>query len=44
LLKVLLDAFSPACATFFAKVCNTITRQPIELESCSNPLRIQEVF
>jgi len=29
---------------FFAKVCNAITRQPIELESCSNHLRIQQVF
>ena len=35
---------SPACATFFANVCNAITRQPIELESCSNHLRIQQVF
>jgi len=35
---------SPACATIFAKVCNAITRQPIELESCSNHLRIQQVF
>jgi len=35
---------SPACATFFAKLCNPITCQPLELESCSNPLRIQQVF
>jgi len=27
-----------------AELCNTITRQAIELESCSNPLRIQQVF
>ena len=35
---------SPECATVFANLCNSITRQPIELESCSNPLRIQQVF
>jgi len=29
---------------FFAKVCNATTRQPIELESCSNHLQIQQVF
>jgi len=29
---------------FFAKLCFAITRQPIELESCSKPLRIQKVF
>jgi len=27
-----------------AELCNTITRQPIELWSCSNHLRIREVF
>jgi len=27
-----------------AKLCNTTTRQPIKLENCSNPLRIQQVF
>jgi len=27
---------------FFAELCNTVTRQPIELESCSNPLRIRK--
>jgi len=27
-----------------AEVCNTITHQPIELVSCSNPLQIQQVF
>ena len=26
----------------FLKVCNSITHQAIELESCSNPLRIQQ--
>jgi len=35
---------SPACATFLAELCNPITRQAIELESCSNPLRIQQVL
>jgi len=29
---------------FFAELCNTITRHPIELESCSNPLRMRELF
>jgi len=24
--------------------CNALTRQPLELESCSNSLRIQQVF
>jgi len=31
-------------ATFFAELCNSITRQPIELERCSNPVRIRQVF
>jgi len=35
---------SPAKTTFLAELCNRITRQAIELESCSNPLRIQQVF
>ena len=30
---------SPAKTTFHAEICNPITRQAIELESCSNPLR-----
>ena len=30
---------SPACATFLVKLCNPITRQAIERESSSNPLR-----
>jgi len=38
------DPLSPACATFLAEHCNPITRQAIELESCSNPLRIQQVL
>jgi len=29
---------------FFTKVSNAVTHQPIELESCSNQLRIQQVF
>jgi len=28
----------------FGRVCSTFTRQPIVLESCSNPLQIQKVF
>jgi len=28
----------------FAELCNTIHHQPMKLESCSNPLRIQQVF
>ena len=35
---------NPACATFLAELCNPITRQAIEQESCSNPLRIQQVL
>jgi len=38
------NPFSPTCATFLAELCNPITRQAIELESCSNPLRIQKVL
>jgi len=36
--------FSPAKTTFHAELCNPITCQAIELESCSNPLRIQQVL
>jgi len=39
-----LDSLSPACATFFAKLCKAITRQLIELESCSKHLRIKQVY
>ena len=39
-----LNPLSPACATFLAELCNPITRQAIELESFSNPLRIQPVL
>jgi len=35
---------SLACATFLTELCNLITRQAIELKSCSNPLRIQQVL
>jgi len=38
------NPLSPACATFLVKFCNPITRQAIELESCSNLLRIQQVL
>jgi len=34
----------PAAATLLTKVCSTVTRQPIELKSCSNHLRIRQVF
>jgi len=29
---------------FFTSHCTTITRQLMELKSCSNPLKMQEVF
>jgi len=35
---------SPAKTTFHAELCNPTTRQALELESCSNPLRIQQVL
>jgi len=43
------DSLSPTYANFFAifekfAVCNSITRQAIELENYSNPLRIQQVL
>jgi len=38
------NPFSTVCATFLAELCNPITPQAIELESCSNPLRIQQVL
>jgi len=38
------NPFSPTCTTFLVELCNPITRQAIELESCSNPLRIQQVL
>jgi len=40
----LLSPFSPAKTTCHAELCNPITRQAIELESSSNPLRIQQVL
>jgi len=42
--KTLLNLVSPACATFLAERCTTITRQTLELESCSNPLKMREVL
>jgi len=39
-----INPLRPGCATFLAELCNPITRQAIELESCSNLVRIQEVF
>jgi len=38
------DPLGPAKNTFHAELCNPITRQAIELDSCSNPLRIQQVL
>jgi len=38
------NPFSPACATSLAELCNPITREAIELESCSYPLQIQQVL
>jgi len=38
------NPLSPAKTTFHAEFCNPVTRQAIELESCSNPLRIQQVL
>ena len=38
------NPWSPACATFLVELCNPKARQTIELESCSNPLRIQQVL
>jgi len=38
------NPFSPTGATFLAELCNPITRQVIELESCSNSLQIQQVL
>jgi len=36
--------FSPVKTTFHGELCNPIPRQAIELESCSNPLQIQQVL
>ena len=41
---VLCSPLSPAKTTFHVKLCNPITRQANELESCSNSLRIQQVL
>ena len=38
------NPLGPARDRFFAELCNPKTRQAIELESCSNPLRIQQVL
>jgi len=43
-IAICFNPFSPACATFLAELCNPITYQTIELESCSNSLRIQQVL
>ena len=41
---MMFNPFSPAKTTFHAELCNPITCQAIELESYSNPLRIQQVL
>ena len=38
------NPLSPVCATFLVELCNPISRQAKELESCSNPLGIQQVL
>jgi len=38
------NPFKPHSGQFLTKILNSKTRQPIELEGCSNPLRIQQVF
>jgi len=43
-IMVNIEGLITACPNFFAKLCNPIPYQPIELESCSNPQRIQEVM
>jgi len=40
----IVNPLSPAKTTFHAELCNPTIRQAIELESCSNPLRIQQVL
>jgi len=37
------SGFSPK-SRIFAPLCNSITRQSIVLESCSNPEKAQQVF
>ena len=39
-----LNPLSPAKTMFHAELCNPITCQAIELESCSNPLSIHQVL
>jgi len=36
--------WNPASATCLALLCTAITGQTIELESCSNPLKMLQVF
>jgi len=38
------NPFNPGKTTFHPELCNPRTCQAIELESCSNPLRIQQVL
>jgi len=39
-----MNPLRPAQGTVVAGTFLAMTRQPLELESCSNPLRIQQVF
>jgi len=39
-----IDPFRPAKAPNLAELCNLITHQAIELESCPNHPRIQQVM
>jgi len=43
-LHCLLKSSSAHGGNFFEQDFNFITRQPVEIESCSNPLRIQQAF
>jgi len=36
------NPLSPECATFLAELCNPVTHQAIELESCSNLFRFRK--
>jgi len=36
--------WNPALATMCVPLCNSVTRQAIELESCSNPQKMRQVF
>jgi len=42
--ETLHNPLMPALASMMATTFQAITHQPLELESCSNPLRVEEVF